>query len=485
MPKEVLEQTAEVDLSINIDEVLAGDDVKIIIETLKSGRGTDLPNITKFENEYNVLKHKIYDPLIRKDKEISDNKGGFKTIPINRVSLPLQKKIVNSRVSFTFGNPVELTAEIEEGQTQETLLLNALKRINKDNKEPSFNRRLARDTGRCTEIAECWYTVPTSDGKKHNNYGFETDVKVRVAAFSPWKGTKLYPYFDDLDNMIAFSREYTKKNAKLESETFFEVYTDKKIICWKETSEGWQVVKNKVHPYGKIPVVYGRQDDVEWADVQGNIERLETLLSNFAETIDYHASPKVYFEGKVESMVQKGDAGGLIQGQKGAKAYYLSWAHAPDAVKLEIETSLRFIYSFTSTPDISFDSVKGLHQISGEALKMLFMDAHLMVMEKRELWDEYLQRRVSIQKAIIGTMNLALKPACESIDITPEIIPFIINDQTTLINNLMAATGGKRIVSQKRAVETLGWASDVQEELDQIEAEDEKADTSDIFESTK
>ena len=75
---------------------------------------------------------------------------------------------------------------------------------------------------------------------------------------------------------------------------------------------------------------------------------------------------------------------------------YVSWQNAPESVKLEIETPLKMIYTITQTPDISFDAVKGLGAISGIALKLLFMDAHLKVQDKREIFDDYLQRRVNI-----------------------------------------------------------------------------------------
>ena len=85
-----------------------------------------------------------------------------------------------------------------------------------------------------------------------------------------------------------------------------------------------------------------------------------------------------------------------------AEAQYLSWANAPESVKLEIDTLLRMIYTITQTPDISFDTVKGLGAISGVALQLLFMDAHLKVQDKNEIFSEYLQRRVNVLKAYMA-----------------------------------------------------------------------------------
>ena len=183
--------------------------------------------------------------------------------------------------------------------------------------------------------------------------------------------------------------------------------------------------------------------------MQSLIDRLEKLLSNFADTNDYHASPKIFVEGTIKGFARKGEAGAIIEGEEGAKAQYLSWANAPESVKLEIETLLRLIYTITQTPDISFDTVKGIGAVSGVALRLLFMDAHLKVQDKCEIFDEYLQRRCNIVKAYIGQAWQQAEAAAESLIVKPQIIPYIIEDELGKINILQAANGGKQIASRK------------------------------------
>ena len=105
---------------------------------------------------------------------------------------------------------------------------------------------------------------------------------------SPAFGDKLYPYFDDNRDLIAFSREFTKKADDLTTRTYFETYTKDAHYIW--TAEGptgteaknWELVEGypKQLTIGKIPIVYGSQPAVEWEDVQSLIDRLEKLLSN-------------------------------------------------------------------------------------------------------------------------------------------------------------------------------------------------------------
>ena len=148
---------------------------------------------------------------------------------------------------------------------------------------------------------------------------------------------------------------------------------------------------------------------------------------------------------------------------------------------------MRMIYTITQTPDIAFDSVKGIGAVSGVALKLLFMDAHLKVQDKCEVFDDYLQRRLSVIQAFLAQMNAkdkAFVDACGSLIIEPEIVPFMIEDEAANVNLLLSATGQKAICSRKTAVQQLGWVNDTDAEIEQIEAEESAASYSSIYEPT-
>lgn len=158
----------------------------------------------------------------------------------------------------------------------------------------------------------------------------------------------------------------------------------------------------------------------------------------------------------------------------GAEATYLSWQNAPESVKLEIDTLLRMIYTITQTPDISFDTVKGIGAVSGVALKLLFMDAHLKVQDKNEVFADYLQRRINVLKAFFAEANLDWKQAADHLIIEPKITPYIIEDELSKINILQAANGQRQIASRRATVQRLGWADDTDEELKEIETDEAK-----------
>lgn len=351
------------------------------------------------------------------------------------------------------------------------MIVKALNRILYDVKSKSLNRKIGRSIFGYKECAEYWYTV--KKGKKHSKYGFPTDHKLRCTLFSPAYGDTLYPFFDETGDMVAFSRAFSRKDSKDNAIDYFETFTDTEHWLWMNGDNGFEVVPGYPKPVaiGKIPVIYGYQPKFETEDVDALIDRLETLLSNFADTNDYHASPKIFVTGQINGWAKKGDSGAVIEGEDGATMQYVSWQQAPEAVKLEIETLLKLIYTITQTPDISFDAVKGLGAISGVALKLLFMDAHLKVQDKCEIFDEYLQRRVNVILAYIGQMNTTLEEECDQVEIEPEIVPYMITSDIDDLNYWLTANGNKPVISQEESVERVGLSKDPTKTIEKIKEE--------------
>lgn len=479
-----------------IDDLLKQGNYPALISELRNGRRTALPNAAQYETQYNPDLHSINDPKRRPDKLVVTDKDadsygevrninpgsdldgdGYRIERVARIPLAIQKLIVKRAVAFAFGNPVAYHADPQSQQEKD--LLQAIKRCFHDVKEGTLNRRVARSLFSTTEAAELWYPVVTQE--ESTVYGVKKRIKFKVAIFSPQYGDKLYPYFDDARDLVAFSREFTHKDNDLKTRTYFETYTAQAHYLWtsqggKGDASNWQLVDGYPKPMaiGKIPIVYAQQPQPEWADVQSLIDRLEKLLSNFADTNDYHASPKIFVQGHIQGFCRKGEAGGIIEGEQGATAQYLSWSSAPESVKLEIDTLLRMIYTITQTPDISFDTVKGIGAVSGVALKLLFMDAHLKVQDKAEIFNDYLQRRVNILKAYFAVAVQEWREAAQNLIVEPQITPYIIEDELSKINILQAANGGKQIASRRATIRRLGWAEDAEAEGEAIQQEEDR-----------
>lgn len=472
---------------MTIEEILGGKTPSQQVTALKIRRYcSPAPNVEELRSLYNPTGHKINDVAYRPNKAIKEErevpagvslpgsigkkkeKVTVRFEEVNRISLPIQKLIVERTVSFLFANRVKIVSDTTD--QNELAVVGAVKVIDFDNKIDSFNRRLCREVCSYKEAAEYWY--PVDRPEISSDYGFETSKRLRVALWAPSAGSELYPYYDEYGDMVAFSREYTIIDAEGHERVCFDTYTAEYFYHYEQDSSGWGDPVISPNPIGKIPVVYYAQGQTEYEDVQPLIERLEKLLSNFAETNDYHSSPKIFVTGKILGWAKKAEAGAVIEGDSNAKAQYLSWDHAPEAVKLEIDTLLRMIYSMTQTPDISFEAVKGIGgDFSGVALKLLFMDAHLKGFNKQEIYGEGIQRRISIQKAYIGQMNNALAKSCKEVQIRPEFQLFMIENDKEKTEILVTANGGKAILSQKASIRKASLTEDPESEWDQIQEE--------------
>ena len=486
---------------MTIEEIFSKETAGEQIAELKSRRYMPHPDTASAKKAIDPKQHNINNVILRPDKRVrvdNDNdahsaqkvidtgveSANYKTEKVARISLALQKLIIKRAVAFLFGNPVAYNAS-PEGKNQE-MIVKALKHILHDVKSNSLNRRIARAVFSFKECAELWYPVEME--KPNSSYGFASKFKLRCAVFSPAFGDALFPYFDETGDMSAFSREYNRTGAAgvEKSITYFETYTDKEHWLWRQGDNGFETVEGypKQIAIGKIPVVYACQEEFETQDVDSLIDRLETLLSNFADTNDYHAAPKIFIKGDLKGFSKKGESGAIIEGEDGSEAKYLEWSQAPEAVKLEIETLLRMTYTITQTPDISFDSVKGLGAITGIALKLLFMDAHLKVQDKREIFDEYLQRRANVIKAFIGQFNTSLESDCANLEIETEITPYMLTSEIDEITYWMTANGNKPLISHEESIERAGLTSNPKETFAKIQEDAEMSSYSNSFEPT-
>lgn len=484
---------------LDIDKLLQEEEkLGQVVGLLQSGRLTPMPKYDVYIKQLDPTLHDIMDPVKRPDKMVNiDSKdpdyGKTTYINVNaaenatsekvrfekvaRIALAFQKLIVKRAVGITFGNPVKYKAT-PEGE-QEEALYNAVMRVLKDNKERPLNRKAARQIYGMTEVAERWYT--TEDKEPHNRYSqTATTFRLRCVLFSPKFGDVLYPYFDDDRNMAAFSRLFKQKDEKGVEHTFFETMTAGTFYMWQTDGSGtvadsWIPVEGypKPNPYGKIPIIYGCQDEPEYEDVQTLIDRLEKLLSNFADTNDYFGNPKMVAKGHVLGFAKKGEAGGVLEIDPEGSLDILSWDQAPESIKIEYQNLKELIHTLTQTPDLSWDSVKGLN-VSGVALELMFMDAVLKVMDKEEIWLDYLTRRVNLIMAMLAYVDQArFTEAAKNLMIEPEIVPYIIIDKQTRYNLEQSLAGSKQLKSRKTAMRDIG-IDNVEEELDAILQEEEE-----------
>ncbi len=453
---------------------IGSDNYKEVIKEIEDGaKKTDL-DINKNWEEYNG-EHEI---LKRPPKELANGNTEERT----KVVCTYQKKIVESAVSFLFGAPVQLESNAQKKQEKEAF--SQISSLWKKLKLDYHNRDLARKLAVETKVAEFFYPVKDKRTGK---------TKIKSLIFSHKDGDEIYPEFDDYGDMVAFLRKYKTTNEAGEEVEAADIYTATKIYSGIKSGSGWEVVE-KENVLGKIPVVYYEQENAEWEDVQSSIDRIEKLKSNFGDTNDYFGDPILLLKGNVKNMLKKDEKGKTLQikGEKNTRtgsveynggAEILSWDHAPDSVNMESQMLKDDIFGLTDTPDLSFNNVKGMSAVSGVTLRFMFMGALLKAKNKEEVVMPGLERRISLLKACLTTVDRKLAKPFETLEISFSLGSVLPHNSEEIINSLMNATGGKQVLSQKTGVQKNPMVDDPEEELKTIQDESSKSQVNDITES--
>ena len=475
----------------DINEVLALQDINQKIYYLKKGRKTELPDAVKLYNDWNPNRHEIitneekYPKIkvtLKPEKKYTDPTTGkehtvpaeVKLVDPNRIALPIEQDIVNIQTAFTVGT--EPILDCQPDNSEEGLLA-AIKQVFKKNKLKYQNKKEVRALLSETEVAEYWYVV-RDDGfwsklkrKVSGIFGnSKPEYRLKSVIWSPFRGDKLYPFYDDMGDMVGFSREYKKKNLDDSEILCFMTITQDKIYQW-EMNDGWQEVSSFRHGFKKMPIDYMSIHEAYCEKIKTMRVRLEKLLSNYADCIDYHFFPILMLFGDVRQL--SGELKNRIVELTGmnANAQYLTWNQVPETVKFEVETLLSQIYGLTNTPRISFDSLKGTgNAVSGVAFDYVFMSTHLNVENLNEVVGVFMQRRVNFLVSALGSINSSLEAASETIDIDVKMQPYRLEDLAEKIDTAIKAKEGK-IWSQERAIVFVGNVDSAIDEIERIKEE--------------
>ncbi len=448
---------AEILLSANVDEV-----IKLIVDF------NNYEYSPEMNYEYYVGKHPILD---RADKPKMDEEGNVIAVTTTaKLVLNYPKRIVESAVAFLFGKPVTISKITEGGDEAFTYLKNALKNLYWD----SANRQIARMLFIQQRAAKLFYIKNPQDA---------ANTKIAALVLTSANGT-FYPNFADNGDMDAFLRLFSV-NRLIEGKSVavdsYELYTAEQIRTGQKLNGVW-VETNTPNPFGKIPVVFYQQSQAEWADALTLINRQELSISQLTDTNEYFSAPIAKVYGNVTGLADKESQGKAIQCEMSTDAMgnvqkadvdYLTWDQRPESLKLQLDLTEKYIYSFTSTPDISFQSMleNKPGSISGAALEFLMLDPVLKSYNKQEIFSENLSREISVVKSILGTLETKYANDFAEMEIEITFNSVLPSNLQEIISTLAIATGNKAIMSQETAVQKNPMIIDVSMEMERLTAE--------------
>ena len=480
---------------LSLEEILALPDIGQKISYLKKGRKTEIPDRAKLWDDWNPKRHEIMvdkekypdRKVLEKDKEtVFDEKTGktyeieakYKTEPVNRISIPMEQDIVNIQTAFTVGT--EPSMDCTPTDDSETKLLDALKSVFKSNKIKYQNKKIVRSWLSEQEVAEYWYATDDDSfwakfwKKIKTTFGgkVKPTKKLKSVVWSPFRGDTLYPFFNDEGDLVAFSREYKKKLMDDSEVTCFMTITDKMVYQWDLS----KLEERPSFPHGftKLPVIYAYRPEAYCEKIKTFRVRLEKLLSNYADCIDYHFFPLLKLIGDVEGFMGKVKDRMVKLTGEGADAQYLTWNQANDTVKFEVETLFEKAYSMTNTPQISFEKLNGAgNALSGVAFDYVFLSTHLQVQNHAEVIGEFLQRRVNFLTSALGSINPSeFNKASETIDISTEVVPYRLDNIDDKVSVAVKAVSGG-VWSQRHGVMFAGNQDRIEDEIAEIKEEQE------------
>lgn len=471
-----------------IAEILQSNDGQEVYRLLTSKKKPFVKTLEETEKEFDPYRHNVMDRTKRKRKKVKVPTGRTdphtgeklykeKYIERCRVAVPFQRILTERPVGFLFSIPVEYKMQNEVNDERQRLF-DIVMRVLHKNKIKYLDKKLARAVFRQRECAELWYYELDASGKPST---------MRVKLLTPLDGDRMYPHFDDYDHMDGFAREYVVKDEENILTRHFDVYTDEYVYNYINGGSGYELVSTRRHGFKKIPIVYYRQEETEWNIVQPVIERVEELLSNWGDTNDYFGMPSYFTKGRLKGFAEKGETGRVYQGDgEGADMKVLSWDSSPTSVTGELANLINIIFSYTQTPDISFENMKTLgNNTSGTAIKLMFTDPHMKVGVKIELFGECFTRRYNIVQNGVVTTGVPGEKAipervADEIDVEPQFTPYFPKNEYEEIQMIQAAVQ-KPTMSQEEGVRQNPRINNPKEVLEQLQQESQAAMVMDAF----
>ena len=398
---------------------------------------------------------------------------------VTRVTCDLQRLATKRMTELVTGIPIKRVYKPENDRQKE--IASYLENIYDRNRINSVNNERLNMLFAGCEVFTLWYAIE----ERNTLYGFTSPLKLRCRNFSPMLGDELYPLFDEYGDMIAMSVGYTRKKGRKYVQ-YFDTYTADKHIKWSNENGGWAEVENENITLGKIPGVYAWRPTPIWEDTSKTVYEIEWALSRNGNYLRQNSKP--IFIVFADEAISYGDEKSpnrefrsVMQYPQNGRAEYVTWAQAVENLKFYVEQLRDLFFTQLQLPDWSYGKMSQ-QALSGESRKQMFIDAQLKVKDESGRLIEFFDREMNVVKAFAKIMlGESYAADIDALKVETLITPFAITDEKDTINNLMAANGGKALMSQRESIEMYGHSDDVDKTLHEI-AEEDKIDA---FEMTE
>lgn len=462
------------------DELLAQKDISAIIEQMTTRH--DL--IIDAQKDYDTMQHPVN---FRDPKLITDKDGRLvRKEEVWKIPVPYPVYINEIALVFLYGRPVKWSKKSDGTENAWA----AFQKVIKDTRFDAKVRQCKRLAGAETESAMLFRVYKDTETGADGRTAETPKVQIRVLAKS--KGDDIRVRWDQYENIISIGWGYYVKEDNDNTNYHFDIFTPAVIYRCRRVARGWEVTEEQ-NPVGKIPIILFQQEK-EWAGTEKMLYRLESVASRTADTNDYFADPIAVMDADViKNMPEKQAANklliakGIRDGGVDKVAKYLTWDNAPQSKKDEVEWLENKIHTMSFTPNISFETLKSVSQLSAKALKTVMLLADIKASKRKESHDELLDRTASLIAAIIGNvLDVSLADECRRLVVEHEFQEPFGEDVAEALSNIVKAYDAG-IMSMETAVVTNPLIKDGHAEFQKVEKEaDERAERQkDLFSATQ
>lgn len=375
-----------------------------------------------------------------------------------------QRYINEVELFFLLGNPVKWTKKDGDDSAY-----NLFTDFIKSSRFDTNMRQAKRLAGSETEAAKLYHIYRDKENLKQ--------VKCVILARST--GYKLRPLFDQYGNLTAFAYGYKLKENGKEVERWDIQTTDMLFFC-KKGNISWEI-ESFPNPTGKINVIYCKQPKA-WDGAEPRIAREEMLDSKVGDTNNYFSDPIAAATADViDSMVDPDKPGKLIQlTGNSSKFEYVNPPQSSETRSAEKQDLNDSILFDTFTPDFSFDKIKGMGTLSGDAIKNAMILGFIKRDNRKEIYGELIGREKNLIIAILKFLHPDKANELDKLDISFEFSePFAQDKQKNW--NAIGQLYGAGVVSIETAVQMLSLTDAPEEEVSRIiEDENRKSEKKDV-----
>lgn len=381
-------------------DLLAASDVSRAVAMMRSRAETSLLHL----KEYEVSTHKVME---REDRPVYDKQGNFlRWSKRNKIPIPYQKYLNEISLVFLYGRPVKWS-QLSDGTDE---AYSAYKELMRKIRFDSVVREAKRAAGAEGCAAILYHVYRDKDNKP----------ALLLKVLSKKENDDIYTLKDQYGRLRAFAWGYYLTEQGNRTIHHIDVYTAEMVYRCKRGNVGWDVAATP-NPIGKIPVLLFEQEP-EHADVQPLIEKVENSESVEADVIDRFANPAMVATAEILNSLPKSEEEAKLYILKnGGKVEYLTWNDASESKRNQFERLDKHILSKSFTPNIDFDNMKSLGNLSAKAIRKVMLLAVIKAERHKERHDGYMNRHASLILAIMGNvLDYIHKSQYEALDLGHE-----------------------------------------------------------------